>query len=142
MANQNFKKILTGLSLISALSIPAISTCSKSNPVTTYPYNHFSVTLEDENGRTNYVHEEKKTKILDIVEQIRPESTSFYYDGSSYGPYDGLVDRVWFLRHAEPVFGFDLLRQKDYSDNPEIFNEADRILAETKERVKDAGFDF
>jgi len=48
-------------------------------------------------------------------------------DGGLVGPRDGLVDLVYSSR-----LGRELVRQKDYSENQEVFESADLLLKKTK----------
>ena len=66
------------------------------------------------------------------VYQFRPFGKSIHmFDGGIYGKCDGLVDKIT-IKDQEY-----LTRNEDYETHQEEFDEADKILVDTKERFKE-----
>ncbi|MFH1065848.1 MAG: hypothetical protein V1734_05070 [Nanoarchaeota archaeon] len=68
----------------------------------------------------------------DEVFIFRPNGQSvFYEDNDFYGVHDGLVDTIFFPNGENSI---QLIRDSDYANNQSLFDEADKVLKETKER--------
>ncbi len=54
-------------------------------------------------------------------------------NGGYYGEYDGLVDRISLRKYNKTSV---LKRKRDYAEHKKEFDDADRTLAKTKEKVQ------
>jgi len=91
-----------------------------------------SIALRDGDKGTTCFRRYNGNETEDTVQQFRrgDDITRFIDDGGVHGPHDGLVDKIWF-----PHNDLTLKRERDYSAHKADFDSADRLLAETKERV-------
>jgi len=71
------------------------------------------------------------------VEQYHLENENLgIIDGAGYGKTDGLVDKI-LITPSNTENSQTLIRTKDYNSHQKEFDDADKLLKETKERFKD-----
>jgi len=100
---------------------------SVSEPVNTfYPWSHIQLSRFVSDGKIY----SDRVYVFNFL-----SDSEFYTDGGGDGKYDGLVDRIHVISH----FGDDLWikRSEHFEQFRSKFEEADKILADTKERFKD-----
>jgi len=126
--------IIVGITYIGLLGINDL-TCNNTK------YRGNSIFISRPDGAFNhtelhiYRHEDYRS---DEITQYKFLGTSKFISDDANGKTDGLVDRIYMIR-LFPLNSLNLVleRDKDSIQYQKEFNDADKLLKETKERFKD-----